>query len=649
MAANLLVKVMMDTTRIASGVDEVNSKLGKFGSSMTKIGAIAGGALASTGIVSFANDAMNAASDLNETISKSRVLFGAASIDVERFGDAAAKSIGQSKRSAIDAASTFAVFGKVAGLSGGNLVDFSTKLTGLASDLASFSNTTPEEAIQALGAALRGEMEPIRRYGVMLDDAAIRAEALAMKIYDGKGALTSQQKVLAVNSLIWKQTTDAQGDFARTADGAANRTRILNAQFENLKSTIGDKLLPIKMKLLEVGQKLIDWFQKLSPTMRNAILVAGGLVVAVGILTTAVGALAIAVNAATWPVLLIVGVIALLVAGFVVAYKKSETFRTVVDRVVKFFRNDFIPAVREGIAWLREKLAPVFVDVAATLVQAWGKFSAWWNENWPRIRQVIEVHIEAIKLVISTFIDVVKAAWSMFGDDLMTSMKGAWDVIAGTVMFVVNLIGGIISTFLALITGDWKGAWTAIKETSRELLGNLAQIFSGVFGQIRGIVGGAFDFMRSVAAGAFDFLLSLPSRLWALGGMLADVLGAAARAGINSLISDIERGVNYAIRGANRVANSLPFGGGFSIPEVSIPRMAKGGIVTSATLALIGEAGPEAVVPLSGANAPRMGGGTYNISVNVAPGANPADAGRAIVDAIRAFERSSGSGWRGAA
>jgi hypothetical protein len=155
--------------------------------------------------------------------------------------------------------------------------------------------------------------------------------------------------------------------------------------------------------------------------------------------------------------------------------------------------------------------------------------------------------------------------------------------------------------------------------------------------------------MRSVAAGAFDFLLSLPSRLWALGGMLADVLGNAARAGINSLISDIERGVNYAIRGANRVANSLPFGGGFSIPEVSIPRMAKGGIVTSATLALIGEAGPEAVVPLSGANAPRMGGGTYNISVNVAPGANPADAGRAIVDAIRAFERSSGSGWRGAA
>jgi TP901 family phage tail tape measure protein len=73
---------------------------------------------------------------------------------------------------------------------------------------------------------------------------------------------------------------------------------------------------------------------------------------------------------------------------------------------------------------------------------------------------------------------------------------------------------------------------------------------------------------------------------------------------------------------------------------VKIPKMAKGGIVTSPTLALIGEAGPEAVVPLSGRNAPM--GSTYNINVNAGMGADGASIGREIVDAIKRYERTSG-------
>jgi hypothetical protein len=70
-------------------------------------------------------------------------------------------------------------------------------------------------------------------------------------------------------------------------------------------------------------------------------------------------------------------------------------------------------------------------------------------------------------------------------------------------------------------------------------------------------------------------------------------------------------------------------------------RMAKGGIVTGPTNALIGEAGPEAVIPLSGANSVGMGG-TYNITVNAGIGTDGAVVGRQIVDAIRKYERSSG-------
>jgi TP901 family phage tail tape measure protein len=73
---------------------------------------------------------------------------------------------------------------------------------------------------------------------------------------------------------------------------------------------------------------------------------------------------------------------------------------------------------------------------------------------------------------------------------------------------------------------------------------------------------------------------------------------------------------------------------------VDIPKMAKGGIVTGPTLAMIGEAGPEAVIPLSGRNAPT--GTVYNITVNAGMGTNGAQVGRDIVDAIKKYERASG-------
>ena len=71
-----------------------------------------------------------------------------------------------------------------------------------------------------------------------------------MGIYNGTGALTAQQKVLAAQAVIMKQTSDAQGDFSRTSGGLANQQRILTAQFENIKSTIGTALLPVVLEMV---------------------------------------------------------------------------------------------------------------------------------------------------------------------------------------------------------------------------------------------------------------------------------------------------------------------------------------------------------------------------------------------------------------
>lgn len=231
-------------------------------------------AAASAKVIGFARDSISAASDLAETTSKVGVLFGDAADGVVAFAETAAESLGISKLAALDAAGTFAIFGKSAGLSGNELSGFSERLVGLSADLASFNNTSPEEAIQAIGAALRGESEAIRRYGVMLNDSTIQQAALTAGIWDGEGAMTSQQRTLAISAAIFEQTTSAQGDFARTSDGLANSSKVLAARFEDLKAKIGSSLAPVMSSIIGIASKVFDVFGKLpQPVQLLAVIV----------------------------------------------------------------------------------------------------------------------------------------------------------------------------------------------------------------------------------------------------------------------------------------------------------------------------------------------------------------------------------------
>ena len=246
-------------------VDSFGTKVGDF-SKKAALAFAAVAAAAGVMAIKIGVDAVKAASDLSETISKVNVLFGDTAKDIEDFADSAASSLGQTKQQALDAAATFATFGRAAGLSGKDLAGFSTGFVSLASDLASFNNTSPEQAINAIGSALRGEAEPLRAYGVLLDDASLRQAALELGIVSTtKNALTPQQKVLAAQALIYQQTSAAQGDFERTSDGLANRTRILTAQLENAKVTIGTALLPVVLELATLfSEKVIPIVQQVA-------------------------------------------------------------------------------------------------------------------------------------------------------------------------------------------------------------------------------------------------------------------------------------------------------------------------------------------------------------------------------------------------
>lgn len=242
---------------------------------LMSLGATMGVVFGAQEVARFAYDAIQSASDMGETLSKVGVIFGDTAGDIEAWADTAADRLGQTKQQALDAASTFAIFGKSAGLSGSDLSGFSVQMTELASDLASFNNTSPEEAIQAIGSALRGEAEPIRAYGVLLDDASLRQEALSQGlIKTTKEALTPQQKVLAAQGAILKQTTLAQGDFARTMDSTSNVQKRLTASIGEVQRELGEALLPAFHEVISGAKDFVtavdfrELFRQIGEVMR---------------------------------------------------------------------------------------------------------------------------------------------------------------------------------------------------------------------------------------------------------------------------------------------------------------------------------------------------------------------------------------------
>ncbi|MEK0430267.1 MAG: Microbacterium phage Armstrong, partial [Gemmatimonadota bacterium] len=258
MARQIDVVIDADARGFARGTQQAADSLDRFHKSALVAAAGAAAAFAAVNIGSFAKDSLLAASDLNETMSKTSVVFGDAAGWVQEWSKGTATALGQTRTQALDAAATFGVFGKSAGLTGDALGSFSTDMTVLASDMASFSNTSVDQAIEAIGAAMRGESEPIRAYGVLLDDATLKARAMKLGIYDGNGALTQQQRVLAAQAEILAQTSDAQGDFARTQGGMANQMRIFSAQWGTLKTTVGEAMLPLATSIMPQLNRAVE-------------------------------------------------------------------------------------------------------------------------------------------------------------------------------------------------------------------------------------------------------------------------------------------------------------------------------------------------------------------------------------------------------
>lgn len=200
----------------------------------------------SIGVIALGRQFVNSASNMNETVNKTSVVFGNAADSVKAWSKDSATAMGMSEQQAQEAAGTFGNLFVSMKIGQQPAAAMSKSLVQLAGDLASFNNADPTDTLEALRSGLVGEVEPLRKYGVNLSEVTLKQKAMEMGLVSTTtGVLPPAIRTQAAYALILEQTKTAQGDFARTADGLANSQRTATAEWENAKAALGQELLPV--------------------------------------------------------------------------------------------------------------------------------------------------------------------------------------------------------------------------------------------------------------------------------------------------------------------------------------------------------------------------------------------------------------------
>jgi hypothetical protein len=254
MSVNVVIKSVFDN----KGLKQAEKAFEGLGSGVAKFGAILGGALSVAAITNFSKDAIFAASALSAEFEGVNQVFDESAKAVQAFAKGASYSVGLSETAALQAAKSFGVFASAAGLSGDEAATFSVELVKAAGDLASFNDVPVEDTLAAIRSGLQGQGEPLSRFGILMNEATLKAKAMELQIISNtKSALTPQQKVLAANALILDDLGVAQGDFVNYQDTFGNALKTVQAEFQNLQAEIGTAMIPAMETLLGEAKLLI--------------------------------------------------------------------------------------------------------------------------------------------------------------------------------------------------------------------------------------------------------------------------------------------------------------------------------------------------------------------------------------------------------
>lgn len=266
-AGRAFLKVFVDDKDVAPAFDRIQSKAGSFVSTFSRIAGPA--AAVGTAFAAASAVAIKYASDAQETMSKFDVVFGSMSTSMKSFGDQLANELGRSKYAIAGSLASFQDLLVPMGMAPRAAAEMSKTLSTLAVDLGSFNNMADADVIRDLQAALTGSGEVMKKYGVIVSEAAVKQELLNMAL-DPK-LVTEADKAQARLNIIMRGTTAAQGDAVRTADGYANQMKRLQDNAHDAAVELGNLLIPAATEVAKAAAEAAKNFGEWTAAMPGSI------------------------------------------------------------------------------------------------------------------------------------------------------------------------------------------------------------------------------------------------------------------------------------------------------------------------------------------------------------------------------------------
>lgn len=280
--ANLIIKVSADTSTLASDLGKVSGEAktlgGRVGQTQIPIKKLAVGltavAAAGAGIAVVSTRILELGASVAEVANKFNVVMGPAAEEMNQRLRGLTETIplmfGEMQALAAGIQDLLVPLGLVRS----EAANMSVDMIKLAGDLASFNNVAADIPLEAIKSALAGQSRPLRRFGVDVSAARLEALALSEGIIRMGEDFTAAARAQAVMIAVQKDSSDAMGDAARTADSAANQLRFMRRDVRQLKEDLAVELIPVLLELVHGFSAAIERAGEFAETLGTLSKVA---------------------------------------------------------------------------------------------------------------------------------------------------------------------------------------------------------------------------------------------------------------------------------------------------------------------------------------------------------------------------------------
>ncbi|TDM04069.1 peptidoglycan DD-metalloendopeptidase family protein [Macrococcus carouselicus] len=496
--------------KLDSQIKNTGDKLKGIGGSLTGIGQNMTMAV-SAPILGLGAASVKAAGDAQAANAQFKTVFG----DLESQADSSLNSIAEQTgllpNSLKGAYTQIAAFAKTSGSDTKQALDITSRATMAAADSAAFYDKSIEEVTESLQSYLKGNFENDAALGISSTETTRNAKAneLYKKSFND---LSESQKQLTLLAMVedGNKLAGALGQAARESDTLSTQTSNVKTAFKDFMAEIGKPLLPIAVNLLKsmsgVAKDLSSRFSNMSGFGQKLVLGLGALVavlppilVGIGLMATGLGSIMALGAPLSLTVLGVVGGLALLATGLTLAYKNSETFRSVVNGafngiantakkvigtikgVFQLFKGNgtqgvitlskFLPSsLVVGITKTVDTIKSTFKSMATAVIKVFkdiGKYlTTFWNENGKMIVQALK----NVMKIVSPILKVLGAIFKGGFGAIKIIVSEVFKSVVGVIKGAIKIITGIMKVFAGLFTGNWKKMFSGIWDITKGLI-----------------------------------------------------------------------------------------------------------------------------------------------------------------------------------